>query len=60
MNPTHDSLLAKEDVDHSDVFFPGIVLVAIDALDLNDTALIVIITMTRHYQSSNHCTMVKL
>ena len=37
MNPTHDSLLAKEDVDHSDVFFPGIVFVAIVDLDLNNT-----------------------
>ena len=43
MNPTHDSLFAKEDVDHSDVFLPGIVFVA---LDLNNTAKIVIITKT--------------
>ena len=38
MNPTHDSFFAKEDVDHSDVFFPGIVFVVIVALDLNNTA----------------------
>ena len=27
INSTHDSLLAKEDVDHSDILFPRVVLV---------------------------------
>ena len=33
---THDSLFPKEDVDHCNVFFPGVVLVVIPDLEQNN------------------------